>query len=410
MSLASSILVTYAIFRTSSAEDYALYAVCASVVALLPFLDSGLGLALVSTLPRTEGLARKNLLSTTLMGLWSLAGVFLVLWFLLGVRLPWAFLLGLTSGSQATIGMTVVVTGVALNAPASFAYRVLFSDGETGRAYAIDFASQMLVITLAIVGMGASASVIYFLFASIASSPLVNLLFSAWWLIHNRSEWKGRVQLFLLRRNLLLGITFVGSGFAGVVANNSDLIIVAHLLGDAAAAELGVNSRLGVAYFMFGAVALTPLWPRFARMLHGGDFRECIRLVRRSIRYAAIAGTCACVGAVAAGPTILRWWTGGAVDATRVEVGLITTAFIVQVAQLPLSLLINALGEKRFILVSAIAMLSANVPLSILFTLLIGLPGPALGTVAAVVLCNSIPMWLIVKRTAKQFQEESSCG
>ena len=98
------------------------------------------------------------------------------------------------------------------------------------------------------------------------------------------------------------------------------------------------------------------------------------------------------------GPPIVEFWLTPELVPPR-SVLLVAAVWQVYIlASEPLLLLLQAMGRVRTHAAMALAMLSLNVPLSILLTHEWGLAGPLVGSILATLLCVGVPSVVFVQR------------
>jgi O-antigen/teichoic acid export membrane protein len=408
LSLLASLFVVGSVYRAGNADGFALYVVATSIVALLPFSDLGLGLALVTELPKAgDHEAERSVVSTSFWTLIGLAGGISVLVLVLTPFISWRALLGVGTEASAGRAAVIVLVGVVVGAPMTVASKTLFSLGRASWAFRIDCATALLSAGLAGVGLLTSAPIEYFVFSTIWSPVIMAaiasiVLFGFGW-THLRPRW-AYFSRDVLKRQLLLGATLAYAGIAVAISMQSDLLIVSHLLDERAVSSYGLAMRLGVVFTSLITVTVTPLWPEFARMISHHQVDTIRATLRKRTRLVALAAVAFVVFATVLGPTLLRVWSNDPKVAGAALCGAVAVNVAVQAIQLPVSMFVNATGHKRIIVLTATGMCVINLAVSILLTLWIGVEGPAIGTTVAVLVGLTLPLGLYARRELGRMQ------
>ena len=409
LSIVSSLFVVAAVYRTGHTNGFALYAVATSIVALLPFADLGLGLALVTQLPKVadDQAAARRIVSTSFATLTAVAATVVAAVLLVAPIVDWRHVLGVGTDSSAARAVVIVVVGVVVGGPATVASKTLFSLGQVIWSFRIDCCSALVSLVLASVGFALDFPVEYFI-ASTVWSPVLTagaasvVVFCFRW-THLRPRWRD-VSKKVLRRQLGLGVTLAYAGIAVAISMQSDLLIISHLLDEKAVSSYALAMRLGVVFMTLCAVVITPLWPEFARLITASRVASIRQLLRSTTLRAAVAAGLFLVFAVSLGPPLLRLWSSDPRAVGALLCGAVALSFGVQVVQLPVSMFVNARGHKTIITTTATAMCLLNLVLSIALTLWIGVEGPALGTAIAILIGLTIPLTTYTRRELRHME------
>jgi O-antigen/teichoic acid export membrane protein len=170
-----------------------------------------------------------------------------------------------------------------------------------------------------------------------------------------------------------------------VVAYQTDNIVVARVIDVAAVTQYAVPMQLFMLIpTVFGLLAY-PLWPAYREALARGDNVWFRRTVWRSLIVAAGAGSAiSALLALAAVPVIQAWAGSSVTPSTSLVVALAiyTTLFTISTV---VAMFLYAVDAVRFLAVSSAVFVVANLGLSIALTESIGIPGPAWGSVIAMV-------------------------
>jgi O-antigen/teichoic acid export membrane protein len=409
LALLTSLFVVTCVYRTGHTEGFALYTVATSIVALLPFSDLGLGLALVTQLPKVadDPAAARRVISTSFMTLLVLTAGVVTAVLLITPLISWQSVLGVGTASSAARAAVIVVVGVLVGGPATVGRRVLFSLGRVRWAYTIDCCTALVSLCSAAVGLVLRLPVDYFIATTVWSPVLTSAvasvgLFCFRW-THLRPSWRF-VSKDVLRNQLGLGATFVYAGMAFVISMQSDLLVLSHLLNDRAVSSYGLAMRFGVIFTSLTSVVIGPLWPEFARLIHARQVPVIRQVLRSTTRRVAVASVGFIAFAMLLGPPLLRIWSGDPRAAGALLCGAVALNVGVQAVQSPVLMFVNARGHKAVIASTATVMCVVNLALSIALTIWVGVEGPALGTTIAIVLGLFLPLALYTRRELRRLE------
>lgn len=183
-----------------------------------------------------------------------------------------------------------------------------------------------------------------------------------------------------------------------VAAVASDVLILTWILGSRSAGEFAVPVKaVGVLTALSGVVSLG-LWPVIRAARDSGDRRQ---LSQEPARFAVVTTSAACLAGVAIGffgEVIVLAWTNGAVHfdlPLRIALALLVP--VIHVASL-LGSVMSGLDLLRPLMLSAVAMASINIGLSVLLTKTLGVSGPAWASVVAYLVAVVIPFLLLLPR------------
>jgi O-antigen/teichoic acid export membrane protein len=303
---------------------------------------------------------------------------------------PWGEVLNTSSPAVAQLAgpaVAVLVGMTLVGIPFGLAVRVRLGFQESFIAnlwMSVGSVVSLGAVVLAI-ALGAPLPWLVFAFAcGPLSASLLNcasLLRSRPWLVP-----RPRDATVAQGRNLLsLGLLFFIVQIAGVVAYQTDNIVVARVIDVAAVTQYAVPMQLFMLIpTVFGLLAY-PLWPAYREALARGDNVWFRRTVWRSLIVAAGAGSAiSALLALAAVPVIQAWAGSSVTPSTSLVVALAiyTTLFTISTV---VAMFLYAVDAVRFLAVSSAVFVVANLGLSIALTESIGIPGPAWGSVIAMV-------------------------
>jgi O-antigen/teichoic acid export membrane protein len=309
--------------------------------------------------------------------------------------------------------IAVVVALFVLSLPLGIVERVrmAFQEGFLNSIAAAAAAVLSLLLLLAAIAVGASLPLLILL---VSASSIAALAVNGYRLFWRDRPWlRPRPALARFGTAITLGrigFLFLVLQVAVVVAFQSDVVVAAVILGPEDAAVYSVTLKVFLVVPTLLSLYFATLWPAYTEAIRRGD-TEWVRATLRRSSLAAlfVAGVASLVLAIA-GPTLIRWWTAGAVDPPLVLVLGAAVWAVVSSAFSAISILLNAASVILFQVIVAIAMAAVSIGLSVWLANEVGLVGIIWGTVLAYVVIAAIPIALYLPRFLRGLDEQSAPG
>jgi O-antigen/teichoic acid export membrane protein len=383
------------------AERYGLWMTVSSLLALLVYVDQGLGYGLVQAISRAdgqddrEGQARDVATAVALMC--AFAVVLVVAFAAIHPFVPWPYVFNVASplatgeAGRATIALVVtfavsailgIVSRVYQGLQAAFVNNVWQAVGSAlalgGLLAAIEAGLGIPAVVVAMVGGPAVASFLSgcVLFGVERRLPLPRPRLVSW----------ERARSLLRKSGLFLGIQ---AAMALVLA--ADNVIVARIFGAEVVPSYAVPARLVLFAQLLLGVVPQALWPAYSEALARGDVRWARRAFLRSMTL-GLAASCAVVaGLVAFGPVLIRLWVGSAVQAPRALLAGLAAGLVVMTAGAGIAQFLTAAGRLRAVALLSGALVIAAIPLKVWAAREAGLTGIAWAMVAAYAVAFLVP-------------------
>jgi O-antigen/teichoic acid export membrane protein len=403
------------ITRALSPEAFGVLATLTAVPVLTAFADLGIGSALVGRLAEARGrddlLSARSAVATALAAAVGAGILVATLGGAAALALPWESILGadgLSAGDvRAAVFAAALVTGFSV--PAMLGQRILYGMHRGGSANRWLSAGIVLAATLGVVCATTGAPLAAYVVAMMGAPTLVGLLCLTWTLAHERSLRPQRSFVTRAEFSALRGSSswFFLIDVASVVGYQTDVFVVASVLG---ARDAGVYS---VCLRVFGLItaSLTPallqLWPAFADAYVRGDASWIRSRLTRSVLLGGFVGSVASLLLVLLGPALISTWLTSSVTPPRTLMLACALWTVYQLLNAPFFLLMNATNRARVHAQVALLVASVNLPLSVWLAFTIGLPGPALGSFLAAALVQAVPGVMVTRRL---FQEPMFIG
>ncbi len=184
---------------------------------------------------------------------------------------------------------------------------------------------------------------------------------------------------------LSLGLLFFIVQVAGVLAYQTDNLVIAGVMGVAAVTQFAVPMQLFMLIpTVVGALAY-PLWPAYREALARGDNLWFSRTVRLSLIISVAGAAVLSVTLALVATPVIQVWAGSSVTPSRsllIALALYSTLFAASTVVAMFLYAVNAVG---FLAVSSAVFVLVNLGFSIALTRSIGVSGPAWGSVIAMV-------------------------
>jgi O-antigen/teichoic acid export membrane protein len=372
-------------------DQFGLYLTLTTVFAMLSTLDFGIGGAVLSQVSAATAHADRKLVagvvSSAAFAL-SVAGAGVLLLTAVTVPfLPLQGLLGAQDVSDATIvlALTVTLAATACAIPLSVAGRVLFGlhRGKAASVFAV-IGSAVQTVLLGLCAL-VDAPLGAFVLAGTSAVLVAGVTTSAYllwtWDVASRPRWamvsRERVRMLGREGGMLFLLALLG-----VVAYQSDTLIIAHYLGADAVPGFALPLRIFGLLPLLAGLFLTPLWAAFRDARERDRWPWIRRTLNRSlVGTLAVSVLCALV-LVPLTPWLLHLWVGDEVAAPSLDLRLALGAYVVvMTSSATLAAYLNAMSQLRLQAWLGAVMAVSNIALSVALVTSIGVAGPVWATV-----------------------------
>lgn len=408
LGFAGPLLIIPVSTRALGSANYGIYVLATVAQALLPALELGLGLALITRLAEPLALhdhARAHrIASSVLIAQAILAIAWLPLLIAGSLLIPWSGLLALDTVHAHILAQCLVVVslGFAIGVPSNFAFRVLFAEQRTSTYWAWQAASSLAVITTALTALTLAPDVRWLVTASFVT-PSVVAAVATLQLFRTRPSWRPTRHAWSmkeLRAVLRLGPTLSVAALLTAAFQQVDRVLVSIFLGPAAVGTYGITARLASVPQQLGSMMLLPLWPACGEALARGD-RLWLR--RTMVRLEAIMlalGVALVFGFWLLGDDVLAIFAGTDFQTTAALRISLALAVAGGLCVIPLGMLFNAAGIRLYLLSIPVASILTATGVGLTLVSSFDEVGIALGMVAGWWLAAVLPglglaTWLI---------------
>jgi O-antigen/teichoic acid export membrane protein len=390
------------------AERFGLWMTISSVVAMLSFADLGIGSGLMNAVATAQGRDDiqevKKKIAVGLLLMSGIAILIIALFFLIEPLVHWGRVLNVNSAlasKEAVPTIAVVVVWFAISMPAGVAIKVLMGLQK-------GFAANLWLAVASIAGLGCVLGVIHFegglpsLAAATIAPPVVAGVIAGLYLFIKQSPHL-RPQFSALSVNDVKHLAGTSGLFfvlqiTGLIAFQSDNLIISHYLGPESVAVYAVTFKLFTIPSIILSLFLNALWPAYAEAKSRGDREWIYKSFMRSLKLSAAIAVPISVATLICGPWIIDQWVGKAINPTwDLLIGLFFWSLLTIFGG-NFAALMNGLGVIKFQTVASVAMAAVNIILSIWLVQIIGVSGVIWGSVLSLALILYLPSALYLRK------------
>lgn len=406
--LASLLVSVPLVIHSVGPESFGVWLTLASILALLGFADLGIGNGLVNAASRASADDDASVAAFVASAFYVLAGAAIALGVVFAAAyafVPWADLVNAHS-SSVRAEVAHAVAGLVALFLLGLPLRVV---DRTQTALQDGFYANIWLAFGNVAGLGGLALAVQLeagLSWLVWAAPAGHLLAAAansivFFGVTRRDlfPWPGLVRRAATSRLAKLGLSFFVLQVAVAVAYQSDAIVVAHVLGPEAVQEYAVPMRLFLVPSILIAIALTPLWPAYSEAIARHDRDWVMSTFRRTLVAATVAGAAAAAALALAAPRLIELWVGDAAEPSSLLIGALAVWLVVMAVTGPVSVFLNGASVLVPQAVGAVAMMAANLGLSIALAKAVGVSGVVWGTVAAQIVFFLLPAVYYTRRT-----------
>ena len=388
----AGLLLTRLVVSNVGEAGYATYALIVGLVALVPFLDLGIGAAVTDAVSRRDSSPAGDVASVIhrsvrILGLLAL-GVIAVSWIFAGLGL-WAPILGVPNSSDVEIASAIGFTLFGISIPLSLGARIL--QGAERNYIAVGLQTLMALTGLFVVAIAAWLNAPLWVYVS---GPFLGAVVVAISTTLIASRVTG-ISLFSsshvapspsVARLLPIAGPMVIISLAEPVAWQADRLILSHFSTVNAVATYSLVFALFAPLSSLVAASGNSLWPLFAKR-RVADTLRVRDLLTTTAGFAGL-GVLLAGALVAIGPFLTRFMSKGTINVPTSLFMAFGIVIIIVSAWAPSAMTLTYPKGLRFMAGLTMAQVVTNIPLSIVLASKYGAVGPvvASGIVIAVAL------------------------
>ncbi len=387
--------------RYLGAESFGVWMTISAGLSMLLVLDLGVANSLTNFISEAyarDDRAHASTYATTALAV--MAGFALAL----GVAawrvwplLDWRKLFHLSSaldapavGRAAAAGLAVFLVGL----PAGLGAKILGGYQELRIANLFVAAGSVLNLLSMVALVRLHAGLAALAAASSAALVASNLACLLWiWCVHK--PWLfprlRHLEGAAARRMMRTGSEFFVLQVSGLVAFNSDNLVLTHYLGPAQVASYSVAWRL-TGYAAIAQTLVAPaLWPAFSEAFARGDLAWVRKTFRRTLWITMGSAVGFALVFAVWGRWLIRIWASEAAVPAEELMLLMCAWMVISTFMSNTANILMAKGETRTQAWCALAAAGANLALSILWVRRIGAPGVILATIVSFLIAQAAP-------------------
>lgn len=389
-------------------ERYGIWLVVSSFTMVLAFADLGLGNGLVNEIAAAHGRDdRPAIRRIVASGYAVLGAIGLAILLAFAAAYPfvaWQRLFNVTTPraiAEAGPTLAVWVACFAVGVPLTLIQKVQAALQQGFYASLWQCAGSLAGVAALLAAIGAGAGLPWLVAALVGGPLLASAANSLWFFAREGRDVApapALVSSTAIRGAALLGLKFFVLQAIAAVSYGLDATIVAQVAGADTVAQYAVPERMFSVVSMLLAMVLQPLWPAYGEAIARGHHAWVRRTLARSLLLAGAASAVAAGGLVVLGPTLLRLWVGGAVQASLPLLLGLAAWKVVEALGVTLAAYFNGVGALGFQIVVALASGAGMLAAKILLVPAIGVAGIPWGAALPFLVLALIPSLFWVRR------------
>lgn len=367
-------------------SGYAIISLVVAIPALLPMSDLGVGAAVITagSAADSSGLL-KTLVSAVRISLTGTA-VITAAAIVLGSLGLWAKVLGIPESGN--VGATIALIIFACTLPTGVGQRLLLAKRKNHVNALVQGLAPVVSLGMTVVALAFFRDVTWAIVA-VMLGPLVAGIAAL--VLGFRVSGVGLGQLLrlaLLTRERGARIRATATSMFVItlslpVAYQTDRVILAHVSSLRQVALYSSAMQLFAPCLALVSTAGQTLWPSFVRATQHG--RQLAELRRFTVLF-GVGGLVGLFGLVGLGPSVAAFVTGGRLHPSLYLMGSFGVLLLAQAIQFPAGMYLTNGRSLRLQAWACAVMALVNVGLSIVFSKIMGAPGPVVASVIAILL------------------------
>lgn len=404
--------------RSLTDQEFGVFAAFTGFVALLGFADLGVGAALTGRMATSAG-ARdvavvRRIIGSALVAVSASAAVVVAIGTATAMLLPWRDILGAgdVSANSLTAAAIAAVAATALAVVSSLGQRILYGLQRAHEANLWLAGATVVGAAGVIVSALMDLPLYSYVLGGLAGPGLVALVCTStvirgvtgdrlW------SVWRN-VDRHELAKSVMPSTWFFIIAVSATIAYQTDTLVVAGVLGAAAAGAYSVVARVFGLLVQAIYPMMVQLWPAFTDALEKGDADWVVSRFRRASVFGLVAGGLASgLLVVIARPLIGLWLTPSLVP----PIGLLLAAGVWATYSLtvaPIFFFLNAAGRVRSHAVMAGLVPVVNLPTSIVLAQQVGIEGPLVASLLSHMAVAGAPGAILSRRLLRDLRHKSA--
>jgi O-antigen/teichoic acid export membrane protein len=404
LSVAISVPLTV---RYLEPERYGMWMTISSLLALLAFVDLGIGNGLVSVVANLDGQHKRDAMSEAVSSaFFMLCGISITVLVVFSAAysfVPWNKVFavnGVLASREAGPSVLAFIVCFAIGLPFTVVQRLQMGLQESWRSYLWQSVGSIISLIGILLAIREQMGVAWLVIATSGGPVIALVLNSAIEFAHRWREYRPKWTSFNIGASKALartGAIFVALQLSVVAGTASDSIIIAQVVGAQGVSSYAVMFKLFQVTLVFG-LFMSPLWPAIGESISRGDYAWARSAMTRAIVLCMSAGILLSAALLFFARPIIRHWAGPTVVPDFLLVGAFSVWAILAAYGGAVTSLLN---NKQFLRVQlkfyGLASLVALI-LKVPMARWLGPAGVVWATAGAYCLLYCIPAGFIVRR------------
>ena len=389
-------------------ERFGLWMAMSSFIAMLSFVDLGIGNGLLSAVSSASGKdnyhALRKYISSASVVLCLIAALILLTFGLFYHQIAWSSLFHLTTPlaiEEAGPAAIVIVILFALNIPIGIVQRVQMGMQMSFISNAWQIISSIFTVVAVLLVVHLEAGLPFLVLAQAGAPVAIGVLNGA---IFFGGRFKNLAPK-LADANIRSGLSIIKVGFLFLILQivaalmySSDSFIIARVLGAEEVPIFTVADKIFSLVTIVISTSLTPLWPAYSEAIARGDADWSIQIFKKSILYSIVISSILALFLILFSQKIINYWLG---QSMVIPLGLIVGMGIWKVVESignAFAMFLNGASIIGIQVKIAVITVTLTIILKFQFVESFGISGSIYATIICYTLFALIPYFLLRKK------------
>lgn len=377
-------------------EMFGVWITISTSLSLLMVLDLGIANALTNLISEAYAKDSRELASRysscAFWMLWMVATALAAAGLLVYPRVSWGSLFHLHSEENINAASSAVATAYLIflaGLPAGISAKLLGGYQQIRAANLVAASGSIASLAGLVLASKLHAGLAFLIGASAGAIVLTNYVGLIWLCTLHKPWLRPRLSYLsrpMLRQFLSGGVDLFILQLAGLIAFNSDNIVIVHYLGPSEVTPYSITWKL-VCYAAALQIIITPaLWPAYSEAYVRGDMQWIRSTLKTVMSYTMAAAATVCAVMIVFGKTIIRLWAGPAAVPRESLIIAMSAWILISTFMANTSTVLLASSKTRMQACLSVAAAALNLALSICWVQRIGSIGVILATVVSYLL------------------------
>jgi len=395
-------------------SEFGVVAVLTLLSTFLGFGDFGLGTLLMTRLPqahaRDDSDEKRDVVNVTLTTLCVTGGLIALLGGISAFILPWQSLLGAGSIPENQVRAAVFFFFVlgGLSIPAMVGGRVLAAMLHAAVAQWW-FASASILSLLGVIACSVGNLPIWAYVIAITGIPALVALVQTMWVLTRtfpdlrptRVGADPKMAWAFLQASFFFAILVLSSA----ISYGIDSLVVSSILGASVAAVFAIAVRMFALVGVTIGLAGQQLWSALTDAITRGEYDWARSRYRNTLLISTGISVVACAFLIVFGQWLARIWVGSELVPPQSLLVVLAIYTVYSTLILQATYLLTAVEKVRIIAFVGLVMAAVNLAASIFLTHKYGINGPILGSILALALVMTVPVFVLCRQVLRTLGE-----